>query len=459
MNRYLQEWYDLKTDEVRKVIHSIWEHPEICFQEQFATEAVRAFVANEGYDEILVRDVRDFKNTETATPNSVIAVYGSGHPVIAIVGELDALPGLQQDAVPYKSVGAGAGHGCGHCLMAGGAMAAASALRYAMEKEGLKGTVKLIEAPAEEGGCGKGWLVANGVFDDVDMALMWHSSLVPLNFSPTASMSVYDVDFEFFGKSAHAAGMPENGRSALDAVQLMNIGIEFMREHVNQNVRMHYNITSGGAAANIVPDYASVHYMFRSSSGDEDAREVFERGLKVAQGAALMTETQMKYKITSLLPHQYYNLPLCRFMDQAVPEVPPLTFTEEEYAFARELWENTMGKPAPEDPEKVLNTKFLPYTDTVDESFSSCTDAAIMSHVVPTVHYHGSGRLAGTPGHHWNITSTSGMSIGEKGGIYAYSVLAQGAYNVLTHPEVTKEFWDYQKSLNIPPYEFFETIN
>lgn len=448
MNYWLQEWYEHNEKRIYDLMQDIWEHPELSMKEYYATETIGKIMEADGF-RTEYHDAEHFDDPN-ARPNTVIATWGSGKPVIGIIGELDALPGLGQKAVPYRDPIPGPGHGCGHNLMSAGAAGAAMAIKYAMEKEKLPGTVQLIETPAEEIGSGKALLAKNGVFSGLDMALMWHPFQIPIHFQRFTSLAIYGITFEFKGKGAHASAQPWNGRSALDALQLMNMGIEFLREHVDPDIWMHYYIKDGGVAPNIVPDHASADYLLRGPDGDV-ITGTFDRMINVAKGAALMTDTEMKYTVTSAGQCFYMNRALHKYVYEASKKVPPLTYTAEEYEYGRKLMESVTGKPAPEDNDKVLITKVLPYTDDVRQQ-GCCTDAAEMSHFCPTIHFWGGGRLLGMPSHHWCVTSVMGMSIGQKAGMYAYKILAQAGYDALTNPQFVKDCWADFEAQHIPPY-------
>ncbi len=453
MNKWIAEWYEQNDADIKKLMRDVWEHPELGLETPYAAKVCAQFVKEHGFDRVELRCAEDYNNPE-ARPNAVIAEYGSGRPVIGIIGELDALPGLGQNDTPYRDPKDGPGHGCGHCIMAGGSAAAACALKYAMEKDQLKGTLRFIEAPAEEIGVGKGWLAKDGLFDDMDVALMWHPGSCELDYDPRDSVAIYDVEFRFYGKTAHAAGQPWNGRSALDAVQLMNMGCEFMREHVKPGSYIHYCITAGGLAPNVVPDYAAVRYFFRSKSGMEGAKEIYDRACKVADGAAMMTETTVEKHINMTMPDLIYNIPLCRFLYQSALKLPDLEYTPEEQQFARDLYKSVMEKDAPADFDKVMPMHISEFHDHKDGVKSSATDASYMSYICPTMHSTGMGNLLGGPGHHWGMTCCAGTALGQKAGIFGYMALVQGAYDIFTHPEVTEEFWEYQRSLNLPKLDY-----
>lgn len=450
MNRHLEEWYEKNETRARALMHDIWEHPELGLDTHYSARAAAAFVRAEGFLTEL-RAAEDFDNPE-AEPNTVIATWGSGRPVIGIVGELDALPNLGQENVPHYAPLHGPGHGCGHNLMAGGAAAAACALRYAMEQEHLSGTVKLVEAPAEETGRGKYLLAEAGVFADMDMALMWHSGPGTLSFDPRGGQVAITAEFSFRGTSAHAAGYPYKGRSALDAVQLMNMGCEFLREHIQRHVLLHYCITNGGVAPNIVPDFASARYMFRADDDFDACNDAFERAVRVAEGAAMMTDTKMNCQVESLVPKFYVNVPLCGYVYEAAKKVPPLTYDDADYENAKALYQVLHPDGTlPENQEELLPTGYEPFS-YARAARCSCTDAADMSYYCPTIHCWGLGKVKDAAGHHWNTTFCAGNGIGEKAGLYAYKIMAQTGYDALTNPEIVEKCWEEFKRQNIPSH-------
>ena len=449
LNKWIKEWYDLYEDELREMMKDIWSHPEVGLNNKYAAETAAAFARTHGFpDALLMRAGKGVQPSDD--PNTVYATYGSGKPVICIVGELDALPGLGNENVPYRAALDGPGHGCGHDLIAGSCMGAACALRYAMEKEGIKGTLKMVEAPGEEVGRGKSLLAFDGVWSDCDMCIMWHPGSDAFSTEAQLGMCIMAGTFSFHGKSAHAAGAPWNGRSALDAVQLMNMGCEFLREHVPTTCRLHYQITNGGGAPNIVPDFASVKYFCRATT-TEGALDLWKRVCRCADGAATMTGTTADYGLIFQIPYFYVNVPLSAHLDKVSREIPEIPYTKEDYDYARKLYEDYFGEKAPEDNDKLLPPTKKDFVGISPELTS--TDAADMSYFCPTAHIHGSGVLAGTPGHHWTITSCAGSEIGFKAAVRAGKVLAEGAFEAFGDEALIKEMWDDFKSQNIPSYE------
>lgn len=450
LNKWIKEWYDLYEADLNEMMHDIWSHPETGLKNKYAAETAAKFARTHGFpDAMLMRAGQGIKPSDN--PNTVFATYGSGKPVIAIVGELDALPNLGNSDSPKREEIEGPGHGCGHNLIAGSCMGAACALRYAMEKEGVKGTLKLVEAPGEEVGRGKSLLAFDGMWSDCDACIMWHPGPDQFNTEPQHGLVMMGVNYAFHGKTAHAAGRPWAGRSSLDAVQLMNMGAEFLREHVTKDVIYHYQITSGGSAPNIVPDYASVKYFLRSAS-TATTKELLDRITKCAQGAATMTETELDYGVIFMIPYFYTNDPLSKHLYEVSKEIPDVDYTEEDVAWAKDLYKNFFGKEeAPENVEDLLPASKKTYEGLMKDL--TATDASDMSYFAPTAHIHGGGSIKGAPGHHWTITACSGSPIGMKAAVRAGKVLAQGALEAFGDEELIKAMWEDFKKQNIPDYK------
>ena len=448
LNKWIKEWYDENEADLDNMMHTIWSNPEVGLNNKFAAETAAAFARTHGFpDAMLMRAGQGIVPSDN--PNTVFATYGSGKPVIAIVGELDALPNLGNKDVPYRDPVEGPGHGCGHNLIAGSCMGAACALRYAMEKEGIKGTLKLVEAPGEEVGRGKSLLAFDGMWEDCDMAIMWHPGSEAFNTEPQLGLVIMAATYEFHGKSAHAAGQPWEGRSSLDAVQLMNTGCEYLREHILPTCRLHYQITNGGGAPNIVPDYASVKYFCRAPS-TEVAQDLFERVNKCAKGAAYMTDTTVDYGLIFMIPYFYVNIPLSEHLYRVAQEIPEVDYTEEEVAWAKDLYKNFFEKDVPDDVEQILPSQKKEFEGI--NPILTCTDASDMSYFCPTAHLHGGGSLLGTPGHHWTITACAGTQIGMKAAVRAGKVLAEGALEAFQDEKIIEKMWEDFKNQNIPKY-------
>lgn len=432
MNETIKRWYETRYDEIDALKNKFWSHPETAFEEYFACRTTADYLKVNGFKDVKVFDAQE-KGSE---PNTVIAKYGSGSPVIAICGELDALPGLGQDAVPYYSPKEGPGHGCGHCLMATAGVTAAVAFKETMEEEKLGGTLVYIGCPAEETLAGKAVLARDGYFDGLDVALIWHPGGRNMDFSTGAVMAATtNIEFEFFGKTAHG-GTPWEGRSALDAAELMNVGVNYLREHVTQDCRMHYVYRDGGEAPNIVPEHASVYYFLRSKEENND--DLVRRVELIAQGAAMMTETKVKWRVEAGCHSYHASRVLSKYGYESALKLPSVTYTPEEYAFAREMYKNATGMEASENDEEVLPSKIVKGSDK-PVYIGGSTDVADLAMKCPTIQLSGFGTACGLPGHHWTVVATAGMSIGTKAAIEGGMAMAQFAYDILKNPQIIAE--------------------
>ena len=286
VSKALQE-LDNQTNRYGEIATTIWEYAEMGYKEEKSSTLLQKTLSDEGFS---------VKTGVADIPTAFIAEYGSGSPVIAILGEFDALPGLSQQAIPEKkSAGGQAGHACGHHLFGTASTAAAIAVKNWMKANSITGTIRFYGCPAEEGGSGKVYMTRAGLFDDVDTVLHWHPSSVNAA-NPGAALANKSAKFRFYGVSAHAAGAPERGRSALDAVEAMNYMVNMMREHIPQEARIHYVITDGGKAPNVVPDFAEVYYYARHNNRNV-VIDIFDRIINAAKGAALGTGTKMDFEM------------------------------------------------------------------------------------------------------------------------------------------------------------------
>ena len=419
-----------------EMAQQIWSYAEVGYQEYKSSELLQNKLRSAGFA---------VEAGVAGIPTAFVATYGSGKPVIGFLAEFDALPGLSQQAVPEKAVdeSRNSGHGCGHNLFGVGSVAAAISVKEQLAAGNFRGTVKVYGTPAEEGGSGKVYMVRAGLFDGVDVVLHWHPGNAN---SANASSSLANVTakFRFYGTSAHAAGSPEAGRSALDGVEAMNDMANMMREHVPMETRIHYIITAGGDAPNVVPDFAEVYYYVRHPEPSE-VRNIFQRLVKVAEGAALGTETAMKYEIMSGV----YNLlpveTLARKMYENLKMVGGVSYTEEEMAFARTLQAtfNGSANPGPEDAENVEEFSVERY-----RRGGGSTDVGDVSWAVPTVGLRTATYVPGTPGHSWQAVACTGSSIGRKGMLVAAKTLAGMALDLLNEErliEAAKTEWLEQR--------------
>ncbi len=372
-------------------------------------------------------------------PTAFVATYGSGSPAIGILAEYDALPGLAQNAVAEKSpiAGKNAGHGCGHHLFGTASVSAGIAIKELIAAGKLKGTIKVYGCPAEEGGSGKVFLVRAGVFNDLDAVIHWHPDDVNA-VTTTSALANKSAKFKFYGVSAHAAAAPDQGRSALDAVEAMDHMVNMMREHIPQETRIHYVITNGGKAPNVVPDFAEVYYYVRHPKR-KDVVEIFDRVVKAAEGAALGTGTTMKYDIIGGTHDLLINKTLAEVMQTNLEKVGGVSYTEAEKAFAQKL-EPTFATQAP-GIETATKVKPLSY---VVEGNSGSTDVGDVSYAKPTVGLRGATWVPGTAAHSWQAVATGGTEIGTKGMLVASKTMALTAIDLMSNPiliqKATEEF-------------------
>ena len=434
---WVQENKDLLVDTHQK----IWELAEVGLQE-FETGKLLA--------DILEENGFTVERGVAGMPSAFVATYGSGAPVIGLMAELDALPGLSQKAVPYRAPreeGA-AGHGCGHNSYATTAMGAALAVKAAMEKGDVPGTIKCFGCPAEETLVGKVFMVRDGVFDGVDACLGHHPGA-----SNTASLgsgnAMNSVKFEFFGKASHAGGSPEQGISALDAVEMMNIGVNYMREHVVQETRMHYVIEDGGHEPNVVPAYARSWFYVRAPTRDL-VDQYYDRVLKIAEGADLMAGTTHKVRFLTGVHNGLPNRPLAETIVANMREIGAPTYSEDELAFARELGKSV----SPEQKRSGLSRSLLPDAmELVDVDLNTriydphgeerkggggSSDVADVAWNTPTQEFSTAYFVVGAPGHSWQHAAIGGTTIAQKSTIFATKVMAATALDLLGSPDLVQ---------------------
>lgn len=411
---------DAQTQKYGDIAHEIWDLAEMGYLEEKSSALLQETLANEGFS---------IKKGIAGIPTAFVAEYGSGYPVIAILGEYDALPGLSQEAVPEKkTAGKAAGHACGHHLFGTASSAAAISVKDWLKSNKMEGTIRFYGCPAEEGGSGKVYMVREGVFDDVDVALHWHPSAANAA-SAGAALANKSAKFRFHGISAHAAGAPEKGRSALDGVEAMNNMVNMMREHIPQEARIHYVITNGGKAPNVVPDFAEVYYYARHFNR-EVVVDIFDRIVKAAEGAALGTGTTMEYEMIGGTHELLPNLTLQKIMHDKLIEVGGITYNDEEKAFAEKI-SKTLGK---ETLDMETAKTVQPYQETA-RAYGS-TDVGDVSYTVPTAGLGTATWVPGTPAHSWQAVAAGGMSIGTKGMMVAAKTLALTAMDIFENTEV-----------------------
>jgi aminobenzoyl-glutamate utilization protein B len=368
-------------------------------------------------------------------PTAFVATYGSGSPSIGILAEYDALPGLSQTAGLTEKApiqGRNAGHGCGHHLFGTASVSAGIAIKDLIAAGKLKGTIKVYGTPAEEGGSGKVFLVRAGLLNDLDAVIHWHPDDANA-VTTTSALANKSAKFKFYGISAHAAGAPEQGRSSLDAVEAMNNMVNMMREHIPQETRIHYVITSGGKAPNVVPDFAEVYYYVRHPKR-KDVVEIFDRVMKAAEGAALGTGTTMKYDIIGGTHDLLINRTLAELMQTNLERVGGVTYTEEEKAYAKKMQPSFLGTiPGIETAGMIKPISY------VDEGGRGSTDVGDVSYAKPTVGLRAATWVPGTPAHSWQAVSSGGTEIGTKGMLVASKTMALTAIDLMSNPEFIKK--------------------
>jgi aminobenzoyl-glutamate utilization protein B len=421
---------EAKYNDYKKIALQIWDYAEVGYKEVKSSALLQQTLKDNGFTvEAGVAEI----------PTAFVATYGSGKPVIGILAEFDALPGLSQEANPVKKSIAGkdAGHGCGHHLFGTASVSAGIELKKLIEEKKIAGTIKVYGCPAEEGGSGKVYMVRAGLFNDVDVVIHWH----PDNnnsITMTSALANKSAKFRFHGISAHAAASPERGRSSLDGVESMDYMVNMMREHIPQETRIHYVITNGGRAPNVIPDFAEVYYYVRHPKRD-DVKQIFDRVVKAATGAATGTETTVDYEIIGGTHDLLLNRTLAEVMQKNLEKVGGIKYTTEEIEFGKKI-QATLGFTAPgiEDAALVKPLK------TVADAGGGSTDVGDVSYVVPTVGLGTATWVPGTPAHSWQAVACGGTDIGIKGLIVAAKTMALTAIDLFTNQAVidkaTEEF-------------------
>ena len=420
-------WIDNALPELARLNDEIWRKAELALQETESAELLASFLEKTGFR--VERGV-------AGLPTAFVATWGSGVPVIGVLGEYDALPGLSQETAAFKKPLAEGkpGHGCGHNIFGVASAAAAAALKHVLEREKIGGTIKYFGCPAEETVTGKVFMARAGVFNDLSYCLQWHPG-AENEVSLDSSNALNQFEVEFFGRTAHAAGDPWDGRSALDGIELADVGLNFLREHLKPTARIHYVILDGGGAPNVVPDYARAWYYVRDLDR-ESVEKDYARVLDVIDGAAKMSGTTYKIRFLSgvheVLPNRagaeavYANLLL----------VGPPAFSAEEQAFAKEIQKN-LGIA-----EKGLKTGVEPFREPEKSWGSGSTDVAEVSWITPTTALSVTCGPEGTPWHHWAVVACAGTTIAHKCLQTAGKVMAATGLDILQDPKLLKKMRD-----------------
>jgi aminobenzoyl-glutamate utilization protein B len=447
MKKTAFEWIEKNRETLIEISDAIWEYAELGFVEFKSAKLLADELESHGFE--VERGV-------AGIPTAFVATWGAGKPVIGINGEYDALPGISNKALPHQDplLEGAPGHGCGHNIHGSSGLGGALGLKAAMEAEEIPGTIKYFGCPAEEMLSGKVWMVREGIYDGVDACLSHH----PFNFNTAgvgSTLANNSVKFHFYGKTAHAAGSPEQGRSALDAVELMNIGVNYMREHVIEKARIHYVIEEGGGQPNVVPDYARVWYLIRAPERDQ-VDHIHDWVCRIAEGAALMTGTTHEVELAKAIFNLLPNRTLAELVIANMREVGAPEYTEEELKFARKIGE-TVSKRAKIGGLRAYNVpnwkKYMDVDfardilDPWDEGrvMPGSTDVSDVSWNTPTTEFYTTGSVLGSPGHSWRTVATSGMSIGHKSLIFAAKTMAGAALELMTNKDLLKKAQDEHK--------------
>ena len=403
----------------KKTALQIWEYAEVGYKEVKSAALHVQHLKDAGFT---------VETGVAGIPTAFVATYGTGSPAIGILAEYDALPGINQSASAERDpiVGKNAGHACGHHLFGTASVSAGIAIKELITAGKLKGTIKVFGTPAEEGGSGKVFLVRAGLFNNLDAVIHWHPDDVNA-ITTTSALANKSAKFKFYGISAHAAAAPDQGRSALDAVEAMDNMVNMMREHIPQETRIHYVITNGGKAPNVIPDFAEVYYYVRHPKR-KDVVEIFDRVVKAAEGAALGTGTTMKYDIIGGTHDLLINKALAETMQANLDKVGGVNYTEAEIAFAKKI-QPTMV--APIDIATAAQVKPLTY---INEGNSGSTDVGDVSYALPTVGLRAATWVPGTAAHSWQAVASGGTEIGTKGMLVASKTMAMTAIDLMSNP-------------------------
>jgi aminobenzoyl-glutamate utilization protein B len=442
-------------DRLESLTRTLWETPEIALQETESAEILVERLREEGFA------------VETGIggmPTAFEATYGDGEPRISVLGEYDALPGLSQTVSATKEPveAGGPGHGCGHNLFAVGSLGAALAIKAAIDRGDVEGTIVYHGCPAEETLVGKVFMARAGAFDDLDAALTWHPSDTTSPFMGR-TLAMNSLRYEFHGESAHAANSPASGRSALDAVQLLNTGVEYMREHVPDESRIHYSIVEGGDAPNVVPPTAEVWYFVRAPDRDEVER-LTDWVDDIADAAATMTRTSVSRSFVTGCHDYLPNERLSTVVERNLREVGAVPFTDADRSFAADL-QDTLAEETirsrtadlPEDRRETvrdaaLYAEPLPSLDAGEVHFGS-TEVGDVSYVTPVAQFWAAAWPVGTPSHTWQVVAANG-DFASKTAVYAAKVLAGSVYDLLDDPALLREATEeFEAATGGDPYE------
>jgi len=423
INSHILKSIDKHSSNLIKMSDQIWELAETAFNEYESSKILADYARKNGFNvEMGVAEM----------PTAFVATYGQGKPVISVLGEFDALPGISQEAKPIKSplIDGGAGHGCGHNLFGAGSLGAAIAIKELIESGKITGTVKFFGTPSEEKYFGKIWMVKNGLWDDVDVNLSWHPA-AQTEADVQSSLALIDFKIEFFGQAAHASMDPWNGRSASDALELYTTGVNYYREHVKPTVRMHYHIQDGGQVVNVVPDYSKLWMRVRDTKRSGMV-PVYNRVVEMAEGAAILANVDYKVSLISGIYEVLVNRTGGAVMQKNLEILGPINYTEDEIKFAKKIQEVTFK------PELGMDSQIRALKDTRENPGGGSTDVGDVSWNVANINLGVATAPLGTPWHSWAVVACGGMSIGHKGMLHASKAMAMTMSDLYQNPELVE---------------------
>ena len=445
----INQWIENHGQKFCQLSDEIWDFAELKFDEYRSSEVLKNALVEEGFE---IGEV--IEDMETA----FVASYGSGYPVIGILAEYDALDGQSQIAdvfEPVNRAGINEGHGCGHHIFGAASVSAAVAMKQHLCARGGSGTIQVFGCPGEEGGSGKAFMSRAGVFNHLDVAIGWHPGSINSMFS-VSTLANIQCYFRFKGRSSHAAASPHLGRSALDSVELMNVGVNYLREHIISDARVHYAVTNaGGNSPNVVQAEAEVLYLIRAPRINQ-AKEIFGRVIKIAEGAAMMSETEVEVVFDKACSNIIPNATLSEIMSEVGIKMEPMRFTEEEEIYARKyietlsdaekngnqmmmaLFGKKLGDDLKREFQRPLFGSFVPYFAS-DKAMPGSSDVGDVSWVVPTVQCMTTCYAQNTPAHSWQMVAQGKSSIAHKGLLHASKIMANTAAYLLENPELIEK--------------------
>ncbi len=411
-------------EDLINISDEIWSLAETAFEENKSSKLLADYAEKQGFK--VERGV-------AGIPTAFVATYGSGRPVISVLGEFDALPGISQKAIPTKDpINEGEpGHGCGHNLFGSASLGAAIAIKELIESGKIKGTIKFFGTPSEEKYFGKIWMVRAGLWNDVDVNISWHPA-AEIKADVQSSLALVDFKIEFYGQSAHASADPWNGRSASDALELYTTGINYYREHVKPTVRMHYHIQDAGKVVNVVPDYARLWMRVRDTKRS-GLMPVYKQAMKMAEGAAILANVDYKVSLISGIYEVLGNREGGKIMQNNLELLGPINYTDEEISFGKKIQEATGKK------QVGMDSAIKPLKETRENPGGGSTDVGDVSWNVANINLGVTTAPKDTPWHSWAVVACGGMSIGHKGMLYASKAMAMTMLDLFENPELLKK--------------------